>query len=116
MFTVHLHQLQFFAHHGVHEEERLLGNHFEVNVDVQFYSEEKIETLEQTVNYAAVYELIKKRMSVPTPLLETIAQELAETIHENFPEVLAVNISIYKKHPPIAAFEGQTGISYSQTF
>ena len=81
MFTINLHNLQFFSFHGIHEEERILGNNYEVNVELSFDTEEQITALEQTINYASVYDIIKKRMSVPTALLETLAQDLAQEIH-----------------------------------
>jgi len=58
MFTIHLHHLRFFSFHGVHEEEGILGNDFEVNVDATFNSNETITRLHQTVNYVKVYDII----------------------------------------------------------
>ena len=34
MITIHLHHLIFFACHGLHEEEKILGNEYEVNAEV----------------------------------------------------------------------------------
>ena len=82
MFTIHLHKLLFHSFHGVFNEEKILGNEFEVNVDLEVDGGEPIRNLSQTVNYVGVYSCIKERMQLPTPLLETVAQDLIQAIHE----------------------------------
>ena len=73
MITIHLNNLRFFSFHGLHEEETLLGNEYEINADVRFHEEqERIDSLDKTVNYADIFELIKQRMQIATPLLETV--------------------------------------------
>ncbi len=67
MITIHLYNLKFYSFHGVHEEEKLLGNEYEVNADVRFHEDQGgIHSLSQTINYAEVFEIIKKRMHIPT--------------------------------------------------
>jgi dihydroneopterin aldolase len=51
MFTVHLNKLKFFAHHGVHDEEGIIGTDFEVSVSINFNAPEKIIALNDTINY-----------------------------------------------------------------
>ncbi len=116
MITIHLHDLIFFAFHGLHEEEKILGNKYEVNADVSFDALDTITRLDQTVDYAIVYEIIKKRMAIPTDLLEIVTQEMTHEIQKSFPLVRTVNISIKKKYPPIVSIEGSVGISYKKEY
>ncbi len=116
MFTINLHNLLFFAHHGVHEEERIFGNTFIVNVSLSFNQDEKISVLEQTVNYVSVYNIIKQRMDIPTALLETIAQELLQQIYVFDNRIKSITVSIEKKDPPIANMQGSVGVSLSKDF
>ena len=116
MFTINLHNLQFFAYHGVHEEERILGNDFEVNVSIVFATVEPIKALEQTVNYAAVYDIVKQRMAVPSPLLETVAQELCGLIYGYDSRIKSITISVRKKHAPIPNIAGNVSVTYKQDF
>ncbi len=116
MFTISLHNLLFFAHHGVHEEERILGNNFIVNVSLTFKVEGPITSLDQTINYASVYQLVKERMSVPTALLETLAQELISEIHAFDNHIQSITVSIDKKDPPISNMQGSVGVSLSKDF
>ncbi len=116
MLTIHLHNLIFFSFHGVHEEEQILGNEFEVNADVEVDTNEKIISIRQTVNYVLVYNTIKQRMQRSTPLLETVAQELTRDIHNIDDRIKSVSITIKKLSPPIENFLGTIGVSYKTTF
>jgi len=116
MFTIHLNNLKFFAFHGLYEEERVLGGEFEVSAAVHFLQNDMVNSLEQTVDYVKIYELIKEQMAVPTALLETVAQNLAHHIYAMDNRVASVSISITKLHPPITAFQGSVGVSYKQDF
>ena len=116
MFSISLNNLQFFAHHGVYEEERILGNDFEVNVTMSFETVEPVMELEQTVNYASVYDIIKKRMAVPAQLLETVAQELLQLIYNYDNRIKSITISVRKKHAPIPNIAGSVSVTYKQDF
>lgn len=116
MLTVHLHNLMFHSFHGMFKEERILGNNFEINVDVSFDVPDKITRLQQSVDYVSLYAIIKEIMDVPTQLLETVVQDLAERFHLFDNKIRIVSISIKKLNPPINNFQGTVGISYSKEF
>ena len=116
MFTINLHNLIFFSFHGMHEEEKILGNDYEVNVQLSFYAGEKITALEQKINYASVYEIIKQKMAIPTMLLETVAQELAQKIYDHDNRIKNISVSIEKKNPPIPNITGTVSVSYKKDF
>ncbi|MBL0056818.1 MAG: dihydroneopterin aldolase [Chitinophagaceae bacterium] len=116
MLTVHLKNICFHAFHGLYEEERILGNEYEVNLSVELIEEPETETLDQTVDYVSLFTLVEKRMALPTPLLETVAQDLAEMIRLAFTHVRSISISIDKKNPPMAKFRGSVGVTYTRTF
>lgn len=112
MMFIHLHDVVFYAKHGLHEEEKLIGGEFLVNLSAGYHAGNIINTINDTVDYVAVYEMVKDQMSKPTPLLETIAMEISSQILAQFSIVQEVHISIKKLHPPIAAFQGYVGVSY----
>ena len=114
MFTVSLEDLQFHSFHGLHPEERILGNRFVVNVAVGLKDEGLISTMKQTVDYEALYTIIKKRMQAPTPLLETLAGEIADSIMACDSRIQNVNVKIKKKYPPISGIEGSVCVSCSK--
>ena len=66
----------------------------------------------ETINYVSVYELVKKRMAIATPLLETVVTDIAIRIMAQFMQAEEVLISMKKKHPPIQGIEGSVGVSF----
>ena len=116
MFTIHLNKLAFFSHHGMHEEEAITGSGFEIDVSVQFDAGGKVTSIHQTINYVAVYGVIKNHMIQPVALLETLAQNITEDIYLLDNRIRTINISINKLHPPIKNFVGSVGVSYSKAF
>ena len=116
MFTINLHNLIFHSFHGIHEEEKILGNTFEVNVNLSFITDEHITTLEQTINYATVYKIIKNRMQIATPLLETLVQDLSEEIRLFDNRIKSISVSVEKKNPPIPNMEGSVSVHYKKDF
>lgn len=116
-FLIQLHRLRFFAAHGVFEEEKRIGNEFEVNLSLKIRAPKEILTrLEQTINYAAVYRVVNDIFSTPTPLLETLAMQIAAALKEAYPALAKVSVQITKLHPPIAEFTGSVSVTYQEKF
>lgn len=112
MLTIHLHNVQFFANHGLYEQEKVNGNHFELNCHIHYHPSQTITTIEETVDYASVYALIEKRMQQATPLLETVVMEIALEILHTFSLAEEVFVHLVKINPPIDNFTGGVGVSY----
>jgi dihydroneopterin aldolase len=114
MLSIHLHNVKFFAYHGLYEEEKIKGNEFEIDVIVNYVEINlPIISINQTINYELVFELIRERMRHPTELLETIAIDIAHKILNDFSLAEEVFLSIKKIQPPIPNFEGKVGVNYS---
>jgi len=115
--TIELKKLQFFAFHGLLEEEKKTGNLFEVNLSVdQLPNTVVITDISATINYAELFHLVKAEMQKPRELLETLAMEIVEHIHSIYPQITKMEISITKLHPPITAFTGSVGVKYSKSW
>lgn len=107
--------LKLFARHGVAPQETTVGNTFEVTVQLEFACEQAMRTdnLDQTINYAAVVELIKQEMAQPSKLLENVALRIYENITNHYPLVSGGSIAIYKLQPPIEAELDRVGFCYN---
>ena len=116
MFTIHLNKLKFYAYHGVHEEETVIGTDFEVSVAVSFNAIEKVEQLNDTINYVNIYEIIKLHFVQPEKLLETLAQNITQEIHKTDSRITSINITINKLNAPISNFIGTVGVTYSKSY
>lgn len=114
MLQIHLKNVQFFAYHGIYSEERKLGNFFELNIDIWVQPVTlPVLHMKESIDYVSVYELVKKRMEIATPLLETVVTEIAQSILAQFSLANKVKVSIDKVRPPIVQFEGRVGVSFT---
>ena len=117
MLSIHLHNLQFFSHHGIYEDEKILGNEFEVNITVKHSPKQlPVKHLSETIDYISVYELVKKRMQQREALLETLAMDITNLIYAEFKNVKEVGITIIKITPPFENFSGKVGVTYNKVF
>lgn len=115
MFTIHLHNLEFFSFHGLHQEETVLGNRFLVTLDVNADIPGDIKSVSDTIDYSAIYAIVKKHMDRPRPLLEQVASGIADEIIAMSSDVGSVRLTIKKMHAPIPQFRGEAGVSFSRT-
>ena len=116
MFTIHLHNCRFYAHHGLYKEESIVGAGFEVSLSASFEEEGLITSMNETLNYVAVHDIVKKHFDKPRKLLETLAQEIAEDIYQLDNRINAIEIHLKKLNPPIANFTGSVGVSYTKRY
>ena len=100
-----LHEVRFYAFHGVMPQERSVGGEFLVSVKVGYPLEKAMisDDVADTLNYAALYELVKKEMIQPSSLLEHVMGRIVEAIEKAFPEVTSVEVKIKKVNPPMGS-------------
>jgi dihydroneopterin aldolase len=117
MVTIKLKQLRFFAHHGLYEEERKVSNEFIVDLEVGFESPVPVITrMNETINYIRLYELVKRYMLQTNDLIESLAMKISDDIHQLYPQVKKISISITKKYPPVINFSGNVAVSYEKEY
>jgi 7,8-dihydroneopterin aldolase/epimerase/oxygenase len=115
--VIELNKLHFFSHHGLYPEEKKTGNEFEVNLSVEFKPGEKaVDQLGQTVNYEELYELVRSEMNRSRQLLETVIMQIAEKIHQAFPQIIKIRIGITKLHLPVEKFEGKVSAIFTASY
>jgi dihydroneopterin aldolase len=103
MATIAIENMEFHAFHGCFKEEQIIGNTFLVDLymDTDTKEAELSDNLEHTVNYARVYELVKKEMAVKSKLLEHLGKRILEAIEQAYPQIDAIELKISKMNPPI---------------
>ena len=104
-WTVCLDGLEVFAHHGVYDAERELGQRFLVDVALEL-SEcpgGTSDELGDTVDYAALADRVVQIVSgPPVALLERLASKIADAALEHDPRAAAVSVVVHKPHVAIA--------------
>lgn len=108
--VIRLENLRFDARHGVLPQERKIGGHYTVNVVLELlaadiYPAIAEDRLESTVNYAEVYDVVRREMQQPCQLLEHLCGRLLQGILVAFPVVRAASVSVRKDVPPIPGID-----------
>ena len=96
--------IEIFGYHGDLPEERKLGQKFlidlELNLDLSVAG--KSDKLSDTADYTKILELTEKVVGgKPKNLIEAVAEELAEKILQNFPNVESLKIILHKPNAPL---------------
>lgn len=105
MDYIELKGIEFHAYHGVGAQEKIIGNLYTIDVKL-FYTLDKVlesDNLNDTINYAEVYETIKKEMAVSSNLIEYVAGRIIKSLKEQFPRIEEIEIRLAKRNPPMGA-------------
>ncbi len=103
MSKILLEDMEFYAYHGHFKEEQVIGNRFILNLELSLDTSKAQESdlLKDTVNYQAVYNLVRESMQQKSHLLEHIAKRVLDAVFENFPEIQGAKLKISKMNPPL---------------
>lgn len=103
----------FYGYHGVFPEEQVLGQRFRVDVELgmDLSVAGKSDQLQDTVNYAELFQLVQQVMEKERyALIEAAAERCASLILSTFPLVKGVNIRLIKPDPPIPGHYQSVGV------
>ena len=80
--SIRLHDMRFYAYHGVMEQERRVGGDYVVSlsVDVDLSVPVVSDSVEDTLNYAALYDVVAR-----------------------VPQVTSLSVEVRKVNPPMGA-------------
>ena len=101
--TIELEGMQFRAYHGCLETEKIAGNDFVVDFKGQVEMGAAIESdnLEDAVNYALIYDVVKEEMAQPSNLIEHVAGRIVKALAARFPQFVSFSVCVAKKRPPV---------------
>lgn len=103
MGLIVLENMEFYAYHGCFEQERIIGNHFLVTLQMKTDTSkaELTDSLEDTLNYNEVYLIVKKEMATPSKLLEHVAARILDVLFSSFDVFIEITVKVSKLNPPI---------------
>ncbi len=103
-FEIALKNCAFFARHGVHNEEEVLGQRFFVDAVMQVSQDGALEndSIEGTVDYGVVFSVIEEIVTGRRRyLIEALALEVAKAVCNRFPQITSATITIRKPHAAV---------------
>jgi 7,8-dihydroneopterin aldolase/epimerase/oxygenase len=101
---IKLKKCEFFAYHGVSQEEQIIGNRYIVSASITFDITQAGESdnLAHTLDYGMVYEIIRKTVTEKSvKLLEYLAYQIASSIKLLDTRIHKVKVKVTKVNPPI---------------
>ena len=101
--SVFLEGMRFYAFHGVHAEERVLGQRFLVDVEVKIdlRTAGEHDDLSQTISYSTIYNHVREIVEgPPRQLIEAVAEEIATVLLDRYP-IHEVVVTVRKPEVPL---------------
>jgi len=112
---IFIERLQVYGYHGVHPEERTLGQRFEIDLRIETSTRASglSDRLEETISYSDIARRVKTLVEgEPKQLLEAVAETLAATLLAEDQRISAVTVTIRKPEAPIKGiFFGAVGVT-----
>ena len=103
MGIIELEGMEFKAYHGCLEHEKVRGNKFIVDFrgELDLSAAAESDNLNDTINYADIYDMVAEEMSIPSELLENVAGRIVKAIASRFPELDRFSVRVSKSRPPV---------------
>jgi dihydroneopterin aldolase len=100
--TVSIKGAEFFAYHGFYEEERLTGNTFIIDADVELKSfDSSDDNIHDTVNYEKLFEICAEEMENTQKLLETVVFNIIKRFNDSFSNITGGKVRLEKMGPQL---------------
>lgn len=103
MDRIRLKNIIFYAHHGFYEAERVLGQKFEIDIEVECDLGEPAQEddLNLTIDYRKIYQIARESFeNYKFKLIETVAEKIATEVL-TLPGIRNILIRVRKPHVPL---------------
>lgn len=111
-----LKDLILFGYHGVHPLEKKVGTPFSMNIIIDLAVNQNIITVEDTLDYAKVYETVKREFNQVEDLLEVLLERIISAIQQLSNQITIIDITLEKLNAPIPGFKGKVGVRITKSF
>lgn len=104
--------MEFYAFHGVMDEEKKIGGKYVVNLSVSVPDGSGADdNIDSTVNYQSLYDITKNvLLHEKANLIEYLAHCIIRDIYKEFTNVTNVKIQLYKNNPPVGGKIERAGV------
>jgi 7,8-dihydroneopterin aldolase/epimerase/oxygenase len=99
MLSISLHGIKLHAPIGLYPQERVVGNYFEIDVDI--YMPANNENKWPFIDYSMVYDVVQEIFQQQERLLETVVHKVYTALKEKVPAAEKIKVAVRKLHPPL---------------
>jgi dihydroneopterin aldolase len=116
MALIALEGMHFYAFHGFHIEEQIIGNHYylDVYINTHIAGAAASDDLFATVNYETVYLICQAEMRRPAKLLETLTRNIVQRLLMHFDRAQGVRVRVRKMNPPLGGAVDSAFVEYEE--
>lgn len=116
--TIEVNGIKLYGFHGCLEEEGLIGGNYVVDISLttDFQLAAETDTLENTIDYVIVNQIVKKEMAIRSKLIEHVGHRILLGLKDSIKNMNAVRIKITKICPPINGDVENVAIIIAETF
>jgi len=95
--------IRLYGYHGCLDEEGKIGTEYEITVYVwgDISQSFRSDNLHDTMDYVNINSIVQEHVSKRAKLIETVAQQISDTIFTEMPKVKKLKIKLSKLNPPI---------------
>lgn len=99
MLIVSLHGIKLHAPHGLYPQELILGNDFEIDVDIWMPADNTHPW--PFVDYTLIKGIVSNVFEQPNQLLEAFVHNIYAALKLNVPLSQKIKVAVRKMHPPM---------------
>jgi len=95
--------IKIYAYHGCFKEETAIGTNFlvDLEIDVDLEKPAITDSIDDTVNYQAVFQVVKEQMAIPAKILEHVSKRIIDTLFNKFSSVEKIKLKVSKLNVPL---------------
>ena len=103
MGVIQVNGIRLHAKHGCMPEEAVIGGDYiiDVTITTDLSEAESSDELSDTVDYCAVYEIVKKEMEIRSKLVEHVAKRILRSLRHEYHCVSKFDVKVTKIKPPV---------------
>ena len=103
MGKITLRNLNCYSYHGCFSEEAKIGSEYKLDIWVEgdFTKAEKADSLGETIDYVQLADIVSCEMSIPSKLIEHVANRILSKILLKWPKIEKAGLTIKKTSPPM---------------
>ena len=104
--------LQYHAFIGVGEQEQVVGNDYvlDLRLGYPFAAAMESDFVDDTLNYADVFNVVSEVMKQPSKLLEAAAGKIVKELCARYKRLESIDLKLVKRNPPMGADCDSTGV------
>jgi dihydroneopterin aldolase len=117
MGIIQIENMEFYSFHGHFREERIVGNRFLVNLEIEtdMSAPSQSDNLKDAVNYQRAYEIVKQQMEIKSYLLENIAGRILDALYAEMSGIRRATVKVSKLNPPMGGKIGSVSVTMSKS-